>query len=672
MFNAPRPTHRYGAASTPNGFGNSFVDDNPLASSMYDSVDPWSAAPSPAPTPMPPASSVFSSVIAEATVPAIYNSAFSAVNPSNSVETSVGSLSRVLATSGLPAATVERIVNLVSNRPRVSKLEFFVALALVALAQAGKDVSVEQVAALSSQNTLPEPALDLESLTTSVSTFAPSNIRQSTAPARASIPSYADDPWNTGSRGLGSTLPPTPGEINGEPPRNGGLSSLAGTGLPVEWWKKQQTVAVAILGQHGFILNRYTLYQVTSELGVVSRRYSEFVYLWDVLTRRYPFRLFPALPPKRVGPDEQFLEQRRRGLQRCLNFIRNHPIIKEDAVLSTFLTVPSLEDWRKVTSVTLDEESAGKHIDKVEEMAIPSDLEDKIATVRARVTPLIDQWQRICMLSERMIKRREAAAVRDASFRRQLLPTHPALLSLSSSAPSSPISSNASIHSMANSIHSIMDVLHLPHTPHPPDATDNQGDLARLTNTVRTVVEVNEHCWRGDECELSNGVRAGMEQVAAHFQRHTELSELRTRVLLDTTLEALRSQRDLFVAVRELFIRHDRLSIDQVERLKRRVETTSLKMEGVRAQQKDGWEEEADRLASQVEKDQATITSQLNRRVFIRACLWHELRVVLHNRENTLLSVLLHAFTKEEMEFAEAVLSNWSSLSEGVAGMPTE
>lgn len=34
---------------------------------------------------------------------------------------------------------------------------------------------------------------------------------------------------------------------------------------------------------------------------VVIRRYSEFVSLWDVLYRRYPFRLFPALPPKRIG-----------------------------------------------------------------------------------------------------------------------------------------------------------------------------------------------------------------------------------------------------------------------------------------------------------------------------------------------------------------------------------
>jgi sorting nexin-8 len=71
--------------------------------------------------------------------------------------------------------------------------------------------------------------------------------------------------------------------------------------------------------------------------------------------------------------------------------------------------------------------------------------------------------------------------------------------------------------------------------------------------------------------------------------------------------------------MRDLFVRHDRLSIDQVERLKKRVESNSLKMEGIKAVQKDGWQEEVDRMIGLIEKDQATITSQLHRRVFIRS-----------------------------------------------------
>jgi sorting nexin-8 len=63
--------------------------------------------------------------------------------------------------------------------------------------------------------------------------------------------------------------------------------------------------------------------------------------------------------------------------------------------------------------------------------------------------------------------------------------------------------------------------------------------------------------------------------------------------------------------------------LDQVERLKKRVETTSLKLDGIKSVQKDGWQEEADKLVAAIEKDQATIAAQLSRRIFIRAWYVH-------------------------------------------------
>ena len=65
MFNAPRPAQRYAGTTSTNGLGGSFVDENPLSSSVYDDgLDPWSAAPSPTPTPAPQLpSSVFNAVI---------------------------------------------------------------------------------------------------------------------------------------------------------------------------------------------------------------------------------------------------------------------------------------------------------------------------------------------------------------------------------------------------------------------------------------------------------------------------------------------------------------------------------------------------------------------------------------------------------------------------------
>ncbi|KAF8141550.1 hypothetical protein EV363DRAFT_1308412 [Boletus edulis] len=600
MFNAPRLAQRYG--TTPiNGLGSSFVDENPLAISIYD--DPWSAAPTPSPPPVNSTTSAFSSVIADAAVPGMYHSAFVAVDTTNSGEVSVNALSRVLATSLLPAATIDRIVNLVSSKPRVSKLEFFVALALVALAQSGKNISIEQVAALGAENNLPIPSLNLDALQPSTSAFSTpySPYRQSTV--RPTPPSYPqEDPWNI-PRYSGNTGGPS--DLN--PPRsattiNGASFTLSGSGLPRDWWKKQETVTVTIQGQQGHLLNRYTVYEISTDRGPpVHRRYSEFAFLWDCLVRRYPFRLLPVLPPKRIQPDAAFLEQRRKGLARFLNSVINHPVVKEDGLLSTFLTEPSFEMWRKHNTVALEEESTSKRVDRIEEMSIPSDLEEKLAVVRGKINPLIEQWQKICLLTERIIKRRESAA----------------------------------------------------------------ADLARLTNVLRVVVEVNERCWRGDDCELCDGVRTGIGRIAEHTQQQSDLLEQRTHTLLRSTLESLK-------LCGTCLSRHDRLAVDNVERLKKRVDSNSMKLEGLKVAQRDGWEEDADRVIVLIEKDQATIASLLNRRVFIRACMWHELRVVLHNRENALLSKLVQTLAHEEQAFVDNILANWVSLGNAVDEMPFE
>ncbi|TCD71838.1 Sorting nexin mvp1 [Steccherinum ochraceum] len=672
MFNAPRPSQSYGTSPGGN-FGGSFVVDNPLASSVYDSdgLDPWSTAPSPAPPPLPTSSlsataatSGFSSVLGEATIPAIYHQAFAAVDNVGSGETSVNALTRVLETSSVSASSIDKIVSLVSTRSRVSKQEFFIALALVALAQSGKDVSIERVAALAQDNALPLPDLNLGALSAGTSTF---NAYQPTVHAPIPQRSYtSDDPWTTAK-----FTAPQPSTNGSSSIVNGGPSSIAGTGLPKDWWKKQEVIHVNTLGQHGFLLNRYLVYEVSSNRGAsVPRRYSEFVILWDCLVKRYPFRLLPALPPKRIGPDESFLEQRRRGLARFLNFVVNHPVIKEDGLLSVFLTEPSFETWRKNTPISYDEESASKRVDRVEEMSIPSDLQDKLAIVRNKIAFLIEHWQKICILAERIIKRREAVAVRLSSSPfegRNYMPAHftfPPFSPVSQHTTSTVFSDSASLTS------SIFSGLAMHRSP--PDPVDAQGDLARMSNTVKALVEVNERCWRGDDCELCSGVRQGLGTVAQHTQRHSDALEDRTRTLLYSTLEALKSQRDLYLAMRDLFIRHDRLSGDQVDKLKKRVETNSLKLEGVKQAAKENWQVEADKISVLIEKDQAAISNALNRRVFIRASMWHELRVVLHNRENTLVTQAVKSFAQAESVFAENATANWSSLLDGVEGMPFE
>ena len=119
-------------------------------------------------------------------------------------------------------------------------------------------------------------------------------------------------------------------------------------------------------------------------------------------------------------------------------------------------------------------------------------------------------------------------------------------------------------------------------------------------------------------------------------------------------------------------MRHDRLAHDGVDKLRKRIDTQSLKLESIKASAKEGWEAEADKLIQAIERDQAAIQHALARRVFIRWCMWHEFRVVLRNRENTLLTLLVQEWTAEERDYSDAVQRIWSALVESVQSMPLE
>jgi len=57
------------------------------------------------------------------------------------------------------------------------------------------------------------------------------------------------------------------GGINGS--SGGGVappSSVSGTGLPSGWWKRQEKVTVQFAGQQGFVLNRYMVYGISTEV----------------------------------------------------------------------------------------------------------------------------------------------------------------------------------------------------------------------------------------------------------------------------------------------------------------------------------------------------------------------------------------------------------------------
>lgn len=129
------------------------------------------------------------------------------------------------------------------------------------------DISVEQVASLASQNSLPAPSLDLSTLPTSASDLNlwRQNSQNSPAPAYTT----SADPWDVNPY----ANPPRPGGSGRQESASGGIlngasGGVVGTGLPSGWWNKQESVHVNVKGQQGFILKRYMVYEVVSEVSL--------------------------------------------------------------------------------------------------------------------------------------------------------------------------------------------------------------------------------------------------------------------------------------------------------------------------------------------------------------------------------------------------------------------
>jgi sorting nexin-8 len=208
-----------------------------------------------------------------------------------------------------------------------------------------------------------------------------------------------------------------------------------------------------------------------------------------------------------MSPDQAFLEQRRKGLQRFMNFVVNHPILKEDGCLGVFLAEPNFEGWRKRSKVNLDEESSQKKLDQASEASIPQDVTQRIDTLRRQLPTLLEAHARLVVLSEKSIRRIEAAS----------------------------------------------------------------ADQSRMAMTMATLSEsCPQSCWRnadsgatpggigGAGCDLCKGVGRGLAAVGDAWGREAEDAERRTMALTLGAIESLKTQRDLYASFKDLLARHDR------------------------------------------------------------------------------------------------------------------
>ncbi|GJJ76420.1 sorting nexin-9/18/33 [Entomortierella parvispora] len=101
-------------------------------------------------------------------------------------------------------------------------------------------------------------------------------------------------------------------------------------------------------------MQEYTLFQVTSTFtqGVsvtVERRYSQFEWLYERLIRKFGALVFPPLPEKQYTGrfSDEFIERRRRALERFLNRLVRHPVLRYSDLVTHFLSCSDDGDWKR-------------------------------------------------------------------------------------------------------------------------------------------------------------------------------------------------------------------------------------------------------------------------------------------------------------------------------------
>eukprot|EP01128_Nolandella_sp_AFSM9_P004655 TRINITY_DN211_c0_g1_i1.p1 TRINITY_DN211_c0_g1~~TRINITY_DN211_c0_g1_i1.p1 ORF type:complete len:419 (-),score=151.69 TRINITY_DN211_c0_g1_i1:93-1349(-) len=117
------------------------------------------------------------------------------------------------------------------------------------------------------------------------------------------------------------------------------------------------------------------------------RRYSAFDWLRKQLRQQYPSLLAPPLPEKtvldRFAPE--FMEYRRKELQRFLKRVLGHPVLSETKVVTMFLTAP--EDQLSI----LQKEAAPKK-EKRSLMSYFSSAADKLTSLAGNAPVEVTKW----------------------------------------------------------------------------------------------------------------------------------------------------------------------------------------------------------------------------------------------------------------------------------------
>ncbi|XP_054616625.1 sorting nexin-8a isoform X2 [Dunckerocampus dactyliophorus] len=314
-------------------------------------------------------------------VPAYYREVYEAVCCRNDEKVQVEVFHRLLEKTNLPKAVQAQIVEHVdSTSGFLSKLSLYKMLALIAIAQQGKKLSPKVLENYIQE--LPKPQLG-----------EPKELcALRMQPVKEDV----------------LTLTQT-------------LDQLMG----------RDCIQVELIPEKKGLFLKHVEYQVNSKRYKTSvyRRYSDFDVFHEVLLQRFPYRVVPALPPKRMlkgvltsVSEREFIEGRRRALCRFINLVAKHPFFSEDELVTTFLTFGGsdvqfrLRDNYKKTG---DEFMTNRIATQAKDY-LPTDIQTQFSQSRELIKNIYNSFYKLRERAEKMAERSKGNASDLLLFGREL------------------------------------------------------------------------------------------------------------------------------------------------------------------------------------------------------------------------------------------------------------
>lgn len=99
------------------------------------------------------------------------------------------------------------------------------------------------------------------------------------------------------------------------------------------------------------------------------------------------------MPPKKVGGDSKFIERRRRGLSRFLNYVANHSVLSQDNVIVDFFT--TAQNLKHGRDIPVDEELSSLILTDQLLATIPMDFDENLTKFAGSLSA---QLQSVCAI----------------------------------------------------------------------------------------------------------------------------------------------------------------------------------------------------------------------------------------------------------------------------------